>query len=89
MPHTQDQDHIIFRNLIDDQMGLIAMDPNGGRNLVAQSGSKRIVSQKRKGLTKAIMIAIGLRCAEQGVALDIDLDEIVCGGSGKPVSGHA
>lgn len=89
MAHTQDQDGVILRKLIDDQMGLIAMDPNGGRDLIAQSGRQRIVSQKRKGFAKAIMVAISLRRTEQGEALQIDLDEIVRSGPGKPESGHA
>ncbi len=64
MSHAQNSHLVASTQIVNHQMGLVAMDTDSRRDFFAEACRMRIVCQKREGCAQAFMICIGLRKAE-------------------------
>jgi hypothetical protein len=65
MPDTNDQNAIILRFAIDDQMRTLRVNSDGRNDLQPKSSNSRIVAKHLEKIAKMEMILIGLLLAEQ------------------------
>lgn len=80
MPDTQNDDLVLVCHIINHEMGLVGMDANRRRDLLAQATRTRIIRQKRENRAQSFVIGVSLWQTELFHAIEKNGGQIVnCG----------